>query len=69
MRDICHHADIELAGIHTVLRPAVRSGLEHDMRYTGSRHPGQIMLHFGGIRRGDVKAGIQHFVSDHGIDG
>ncbi len=69
MCDVGHHTDIEFAGIHAVLRPTVRGGLQHGMRQASLHHLRQVALHVRGVWRGDMEAGIQHLLTDDGIDG
>ena len=67
--DICNHTDIKLAGVHTMLGPAMGSSLQHHMRQTGVYHFREITLHVMGIRCGDVEPGIQHFIPNDSVDG
>ncbi len=68
MGDIGNHANIELAGIHPVLRPAMRGGFEHHMGQSGLDHPGKITLNIRSIRCGDMKTGIENFIANDGVD-
>ncbi len=69
MGNVGDHAQVELAGIDAILRPTVRSGFEDNMRQPGSDHFGEVTLHFGRVRRGDVETGIEDLVADDGVDG
>ncbi len=66
--DICDNANVELTGIDAVLCPAMRGRFQNDMCQACLDHLGQIALHVVGVRRGHVKAGIQHLIPNYRVD-
>ncbi len=69
VRDVGHHSDVELAGIHSMLGPAMGCRLQHNVSQTRFHHFCEITLDVMRIRCGDVESGIQHFIPNDSIDG
>src|SRR5687768_9275623 len=68
MCDVGDNTNVKLAGIHSILCPAMRGRLQNNMCQASLHHSGEITLYIMCVWGCDVEACIQHFIADHRID-